>query len=128
MTLDIDQRMLMQISWVFGRKAHGVLPNQTVYVPSSSASLLPGEMFYIQYGDGSASEGSVYSDSLTIGGTTVQKQAIEVAAGSTGDFYQSDGLVGLGFDVLNSGMLRLPLSDPDVSSFPPLVPLSLLPH
>ena len=74
--------------------------------PSQSSSFQPleGASFVITYGDGSGAEGTVGYDSVTIGGATVTKQAVEIATAVSSSFTQdtnNDGLVGLAFGNIN---------------------------
>ena len=58
----------------------------------------------ISYGDGSTAQGSVGFDTVNVGGAVVQKQCVELAEQVSGSFGQdpnNDGLLGLGFSVIN---------------------------
>jgi hypothetical protein len=101
--------VLITNSWVFSSElpAHQ-LGNHSAYNPSksTSATLLKGATWNITYGDDSSSAGNVYLDTLNVGGAVVQKQAVELAEEVSDQFatdYNSDGLLGLGFDSINSG-------------------------
>ena len=98
-------RRLTEHSWVFGSSVKGLFPNQTAYVPSASATYMPGESFSIIYGDESYASGGVYRDTVKLGGDIITGQAIEVANASSGTF-DIDGIVGLAFDLINQGALR----------------------
>lgn len=66
---------------------------------------MPGSTFNISYGDGSFSRGPVVTDTVDIGGATVDKQAIGVpntVSRSFIDDVHSNGLVGLGFSKINT--------------------------
>lgn len=91
--------------WVFSTET----PNpgsHNLYNPgqSSSSQQLSGETWSITYGDGSSSSGDVYSDVVTVGGLTVQNQAVESAQQVSSQFSSgdSDGLLGLAFSSLNT--------------------------
>lgn len=94
--------------WVFSNELPASEVNgQNIYNPgsSSSASAMSGYSWSIGYGDGSSSSGNVYKDKVTIGGLTVAQQAVEVAqqvSSSFSDDSSIDGLLGLGFDSLNT--------------------------
>lgn len=79
---------------------------------------MDGGTWTIKYGDGSAASGIVYTDSVTVGNTTVESQAVELAKNVSNSFLQdfaNDGLLGLGFtkgktpNSGNTGMLTKPL-------------------
>ena len=78
---------------------------------SSSYQALNGYTWSIQYADGSGASGVVGTDTVTVGGTTVQGQAVELAKKVSSEFISdaADGLVGLAFSSINTGMKPVPL-------------------
>jgi hypothetical protein len=96
--------------WVFSSETpSSESAGHTVYNPSrsSTAQELTGATWNITYGDGSSSSGNVYTDTVTVGGTTVTNQAVELAEQVSSQFQQdtdSDGLLGLAFSSINTGM------------------------
>ena len=94
--------------WVFSSETpRAQTSGQTVYniAASSTSRPLEGATWNITYGDGSHSSGGVYIDTVSIGGVTVENQAIESArqvSASFGNNTASDGLVGLAMGKLNT--------------------------
>jgi aspergillopepsin I len=73
---------------------------------SSTFKSLSGYSWSIQYADGSGASGTVGTDTVTIGSTTVRNQAVELATKVSSSFVSdgSDGLVGLAFSNINTGL------------------------
>lgn len=72
---------------------------------SSTARLLSGYTWAIQYGDGSGASGNVYADTVKVGAVSVTSQAVEAATSISASFQAdtaNDGLLGLAFDRLNT--------------------------
>ncbi|KAF1955756.1 acid protease [Byssothecium circinans] len=72
---------------------------------STTFKKMEGAQFRISYGDGSGAAGTVGTDKVTIGGVTVENQAVELANQVSRSFVQdtnTDGLVGLAFSQLNT--------------------------
>lgn len=93
--------------WVFSTDTPAKQQNgQTLYrvEESSTAYRLDNHTWSITYGDGSHSSGHVYVDTISIGGVTVPKQAIQAATSVSSSFTgdaASSGLLGLAFDSIN---------------------------
>lgn len=92
-------------SWVFSKE----LPSNeqgshSLYTPGSGAKKINGATWKISYGDGSSASGDVYTDTVSVGDTTVTAQAVEAASKVSQSFVQdeSDGLVGLAFSTINT--------------------------
>lgn len=82
-----------------------------IFNPTSSKTFkkLTGATWKIVYGDESGASGTVGTDTVTVGGTTVKGQAVELATKVSAQFVQdtSDGLLGLSFSNINTGKLGL---------------------
>ena len=79
-----------------------------VFDPSQSPNWqeLSGYTWSIQYQDESGASGTVGTDVVTVGGTSVSGQAVEIATRVSSQFVSDtaiDGLLGLGFSGLNTG-------------------------
>ena len=79
----------------------------TVFDPSKSSTfkLIQGASFQIQYGDSSFAEGNVGTDTVDIGGATIDNQAVGIPTNVAQSFLSdvaSNGLVGLGFESLST--------------------------
>jgi aspergillopepsin I len=72
---------------------------------SSTYKTLSGATWSISYGDGSSASGVVGTDTVTVGGTTVTGQAVELAKTISSEFQSdtADGLLGLAFSSINTG-------------------------
>ncbi|KAI9781567.1 MAG: Type I transmembrane sorting receptor [Peltula sp. TS41687] len=93
--------------WVFSsrlptaaQQGHGVF-NPT---KSSTFKYLAGNTWNITYADGSGASGIVGTDTVAVGGTSVQSQAVELADQVSDQFAssQGDGLLGLSFSIINT--------------------------
>jgi len=77
-----------------------------VYTASKSSTYenLSGYTWDIEYVDTSGASGTVGTDTVTIGGTTVTKQAVELATEVSSSFVTdtADGLVGFAFSSINT--------------------------
>ncbi len=79
----------------------------SVFDPAKSNTFKPlqGATWTITYGDKSFARGTVGTDTVDIGGAKVEGQAVELAATVSDSFLRdadSDGLVGLGFGIINT--------------------------
>ncbi len=95
-------------SWVFSSLLPASDRSGHEYYTSSKSSTykkLSGYTWSISYGDGSSASGVVGTDTVTVGGTTVKKQAVELANTISSEFQQdaADGLLGLAFSSINTG-------------------------
>jgi len=94
--------------WVFSSElSSSEQGSHTVYNPSdsSTAEKDSGATWSISYGDGSSASGNVYYDTVSVGDTTVDHQAVELAEQISSEFESdanSDGLLGLAFSSINT--------------------------
>lgn len=101
--------MLIGDRWVFSSElSASTSAGHEIYNPlnSRTAQLLPGYTWKITYGDESGASGDVYTDTVSVGGTTVEGQAVEVASKVSAQFQRdvdNDGLLGLSFSSGNRG-------------------------
>lgn len=101
--------MLIRDRWVFSSELSSTATaGHQIYNPSrsSTAQYLSGYTWRITYGDGSGASGDVYRDTVSVGGTTVEGQAVEVASQISAHFQRdvdNDGLLGLSFSQGNRG-------------------------
>ncbi|RDW62222.1 putative aspartic proteinase [Coleophoma cylindrospora] len=106
-TLNLDFDTGSSDLWVFSSQlAASSRSGHSYYTSSKSTtySALSGYTWDISYADGSGASGNVGTDTVVIGGTTVKKQAVELATKVSSTFVSdsSDGLVGLAFDSINT--------------------------
>ncbi|GAA5909327.1 uncharacterized protein JCM6883_005843 [Sporobolomyces salmoneus] len=71
---------------------------------SSTAKSVPDRKLSITYGDGSSTQGVVYTDTVTIGGMSINSQMFGVANALTSDFATDpyDGLMGMAFSSIST--------------------------
>ncbi|EAS34957.1 aspartic protease PEP3 [Coccidioides immitis RS] len=95
-------------TWVFNTQlSEDAKRGHSIFDPAKSKTFsdLEDATFNITYGDASFAFGRVGIDTVDIGGATVQKQAVGLPTDVSGSFIldqASDGLIGLGFDELNT--------------------------
>lgn len=80
--------------------------SHNIFDPSKSSTYKnqSGSTWKISYGDSSSASGTVATDNVTIGGLTIENQAIELASQMSSQFIQGsgDGLLGLAFGSINT--------------------------
>ncbi|KAI9732308.1 MAG: hypothetical protein M1834_001515 [Cirrosporium novae-zelandiae] len=106
-TLNLDFDTGSSDLWVFSTLLANGTEGHTLYNPNNSTTYkrISGATFDISYGDGSGAAGIVGTDVVDIGGSTVDKQAVELATTVSGSFATdtaNNGLVGLGFSSINT--------------------------
>jgi len=72
---------------------------------STTSKVMTGASWSISYGDGSGAKGTVVTDTVNIGGASVDGQAVEMATAVSQSFVadaNSNGLVGLAYSKLNT--------------------------
>jgi hypothetical protein len=93
--------------WVFSSLLSASSRTGHDYYTSSKSTTykaLSGYTWSIEYADGSGASGVVGTDTVTIGGTTVKTQAVELANRVSSSFVSdtSDGLIGMAFSNINT--------------------------
>jgi Eukaryotic aspartyl protease len=102
------------LRWVFSTSLPPDQQNgQTLFDPSKSQNWqdLDGYTWNITYEDKSGASGTVGTDVVTVGGTSVSGQAVEIATYVSSDFVDDsacDGLLGLSFKRGNTGEIPSP--------------------
>lgn len=106
-TLNLDLDTGSADLWVFSSLlAASSREGHDIYTSSKSSTFkdLPGYTWSIQYADGSGASGTVGTDTVKIGETTVTGQAVELANRVSSSFVsdESDGLIGMAFSKINT--------------------------
>ncbi|CEJ92327.1 hypothetical protein VHEMI07987 [[Torrubiella] hemipterigena] len=106
-TLNLDFDTGSSDLWVFSSETDKTdAGSHSIYdiEKSTSAKKVSGATWSITYGDHSSSSGDVYQDVVTLGGLSVQSQAVEAAKKVSTQFAQgaNDGLLGLAFSSINT--------------------------
>lgn len=94
--------------WVFSTQLDAA--SQAGHTPydmtkSTTSKAMAGASWSISYGDGSGAKGTVVTDTVNIGGASVDGQAVEMATAVSQSFVSdmnSNGLVGLAYSKLNT--------------------------
>lgn len=94
-------------SWVFSSLLPASERSGHAYYTSSKSSTysaLSGYTWDISYADGSGASGVCGTDTVTVGGTTVEGQCVELAKKVSSTFVSdaSDGLIGMAFSSINT--------------------------
>ncbi|KAL9054529.1 MAG: hypothetical protein Q9162_004085 [Coniocarpon cinnabarinum] len=91
--------------WVFSDKLPSSEQTGHAVYQTDASKLQSGSSWKISYGDGSGASGTVYADTVNVGGVTATSQAVEAATSVSSVFSQNvdtDGLVGLAFSAINT--------------------------
>lgn len=90
--------------WVFSDLLDSSTTSGHGVYETGNGQLEQGETWSISYGDGSGASGTVYADTVVVGGVTATSQAVEAATSISSQFAsgQGDGLVGLAFSSINT--------------------------
>ncbi|TAQ84514.1 hypothetical protein B7494_g7154 [Chlorociboria aeruginascens] len=107
-TLNLDFDTGSADLWVFSSLQPSTQRGSHSYYTSSKSSTfkaLSGYTWKIEYADESGASGSVGTDTVTVGRTTVKGQAVELAKTVSSEFISdaaNDGLLGLAFSSINT--------------------------
>lgn len=111
--LRVGYKVDCDLSWVFSSLlATSSKTGHNIYTSSKSSTYKAksGYTWDISYADGSGASGVVGTDTVTVGQTTVQGQVVELANKVSSSFVTdaSDGLLGLSFSSINTGISSSP--------------------
>jgi hypothetical protein len=112
-----QRSLTYRFRWVFSTRLPPSQQNgHTLFDPSKSKTfrVLNGYKWDILYGDGSGASGTVGTDIVTVGGTSVSGQAVEIATNVSSSFLSNvyDGVLGLAFSSINRGMTTASRTSP----------------
>ncbi|CAJ2500078.1 Uu.00g029310.m01.CDS01 [Anthostomella pinea] len=94
--------------WVFSTELPSAQQTSahTVFDPSKSSTWneSSGSTWQISYGDGSSASGDVGTDTVNLGGISIENQSVELAKTLSSEFAsgEGDGLLGLAFGSINT--------------------------
>lgn len=109
-TLKLDFDTGSSDLWVWSTELPSSVTSQgaghTIFNPTKSSTFQnqSGSTWKISYGDSSSASGTVGTDNVSIGGLTIQNQAVELANKMSDQFVQGagDGLLGLAWGSINT--------------------------